>query len=112
LRDRVVAKANYLQRVPDAGIPINNDEIEVACDLLSFRKTKAPFPADARALWDRLQSIRHGDYGGNAATTLSRSEAAAVIAAGRFTEPLVPLDEDEAALVRRLAQAVEPRRPD
>jgi hypothetical protein len=105
------AKDHYADAVPDSGIPIDNDEIEVACDLLRFVKTRAALPADAEALWQRLQPIRHGDYGGTAATVLSRSEAAAVIAAGRFTDPLVPLDEDETGLVERLAHAIEPQPP-
>ena len=94
----------------DRDIPLTNDEIEVACDLLWFVKTKAALPADAEVLWERLQPIRHGDYGGNAATVLSRSEAAAIIAASRFTDPLVALDADEATLVSRLEEATASQR--
>jgi len=46
-------------------------------------------------LWERLQPIRHADYGGSASTHLSLDEARAVVDAGEFTRPRVPLDEDE-----------------
>jgi hypothetical protein len=83
-------------------IPVNNNEIEVACDLLWFVKGKLGLSGAGEALWDRLQAIRHGDYGGSAATTLSPDEAQAVVDAGDFTHPRVPLDADEEALVYRL----------
>lgn len=83
-------------------IPVNNDEIEVACDLLWFVKREAGLSGVAEALWERLQPIRHGDYGGSASTELSLDEARAVIVAGEFTHTRVPLDEDETALVSRL----------
>ena len=83
-------------------IPLNNDEIEVACDLLWFVKRTAALTEVAEALWERLQPIRHGDYGGSSSTHLSLTEARAVINAGEFIQARVPLDEDESALVIRL----------
>ena len=83
-------------------IPLSNDEIEVACDLLWFVKGKAVVSGVAEALWERLQPIRSGDYGGSASTHLSLDEARVVIDAGEFTHPRVSLDEDETALVTRL----------
>jgi hypothetical protein len=81
---------------------VSDDEIEVACDLLWFVKREAALSDVAEELWERLQPIRHGDYGGTASTDLSSEEARAVIDAGAFTDPRVPLDEDETALVTRL----------
>ncbi len=83
-------------------VPLSSDEIEVACDLLWFVKREEGLSGIGEALWERLQPIRHGDYGGTAATELSEDEARAVIAAGEFTDPRVPLDEEEGALVTRL----------
>ena len=83
-------------------IPLSSDEIEVACDLLWFVKREAMLSGVAEELWERLQPIRHGDYGGSASTNLSCEEARAVIDAGDFTDPRVPLDEDETAIVTRL----------
>jgi hypothetical protein len=86
---------------------LNNDEIEVACDLLWFVKREGVPTQVAGDLWERLQPIRHGDYGGTASTDLSYDEAGAVVDAGAFTHPRVPLDEDETALVRRLRSLLE-----
>jgi len=83
-------------------IPLSNDEIEVACDLLWHVKREEGLAGVAGALWDRLQPIRHGDYGGKASTDLSTEEAGAVVEAGEFSERRVALDDDEAALVGRL----------
>jgi hypothetical protein len=83
-------------------IPLSNDEIEVACDLLWFVKQGAGLDGAAEALWERLQPIRHGDYGGSAQTELSFDEARAVVAAGEVTGPHVPLDTDEQDLLTRL----------
>ena len=83
-------------------IPLNNDEIEVACDLLWFVERESGLAGGARALWERLQPIRDGDYGGSAVSDLSTEEARAVVDAAEFSERRVSLDEDEAALVARL----------
>lgn len=90
-----------LSPVPER-IRLSNDEIEVACDLLWFVKRESALSGVAEALWDRLQPIRHGDYGGTASTDLSNDEARAVVDAGQFTHPRVALDADETALVTRL----------
>lgn len=83
-------------------IRLSNDEIEVACDLLWFVKRESELSGVAQALWDRLQPIRHGDYGGTASTDLSNDEMLAIVRAGEFTHPRVALDDDETALVLRL----------
>ena len=54
-------------------IALSSDEIEVACDLLWFVKGERGLSDVAEALWERLQPIRHGDYGGDASTALSRT---------------------------------------
>jgi hypothetical protein len=53
-------------------------------------------------LWERLQPIRDGDYGGAASTGLSTDEAYAVVAAGELARARIPLDNDETDLVMRL----------
>jgi hypothetical protein len=83
-------------------IPLSNDEIEVACDLLWHVQREGDLVGVAHALWERLQPIRHGDYGGTASTDLSTEEAGAVVESGEFSERRVALDDDEAALVARL----------
>jgi hypothetical protein len=83
-------------------IPLSSDEIEVACDLLWFVKREAGLSGVAEALWERLQPIRHGDYGGTASTDLSIKETHALVDAAGFTQPRVALDDDETALVTRL----------
>jgi hypothetical protein len=87
-------------------IPLSNNDIEVACDLLWFVKRETGLAGVAEALWERLQPIRHGDYGGTASTDLSIEEALAVIDAAEFTHPRVALDDDETALVTRLRSLV------
>ena len=69
---------------------LSNDEIEVACDLLWFVKREAALSDVAGELWERLQPIRHGDYGGAAATDLSSEEARAVVDAGDSHAPSRP----------------------
>jgi hypothetical protein len=88
-------------------IEVNNDEIELVCDLLWFAKNNGEPSAVAEALWQRLQPIRHGDVGATAHTRLSSEEARAVVSAGEFTRPHVPLDKNEAALVSRLRSLLE-----
>jgi hypothetical protein len=53
-------------------------------------------------LWERLQPVRHGDYGGTASTDLSTEEAYAIVDAGEFACSRLPLDNDETDLVTRL----------
>lgn len=53
-------------------------------------------------LFDRLQVIRAGDYGGTASTTLEANESAAIVRALRFSDAEVGLDEDERALLTKL----------
>ena len=85
-----------------AGVAESVSIVTSACDLLWFVKRRAALPGVAEALWERLQSIRHGDYGGSASTRLSPDEARAVVDAGEFTRSQIPLDGDETALVMRL----------
>ena len=65
-----------------------------------FVKREAQLSEVGQALWERLQPLRHGDYGGSA--SLTTDEAHAVIGAGEFTDPRVRLDPDESALIGRL----------
>jgi hypothetical protein len=83
-------------------IPLNNDEIEVACDLQWFVRCETGLSGVAEMLWERLQPIRDGDYGGTASTDLSTDEAYAVVDAGEFARSRLPLDNDETDLVMRL----------
>lgn len=83
-------------------IEIDSNEIELVCDLVWLMKKNGDPPAVVEALWQRLQAIRHGDFGGTAHTSLSPEEAPAVVGAGEVGRPRVPLDEDEATLVSRL----------
>jgi hypothetical protein len=90
--------------VADAAIPLDSDEIEVACDLLWSVRREDRLSATAEALWTRLQEIRAGDLGGSATTCLADDEATAVVSAARSVEKRVPLDPSEMALIDRLAR--------
>ncbi len=92
--------------MPDAAIPLDSDEIEVACDLLWFVRREDGLSGAAEALWTRLQEIRAGDLGGSASTGLADEEATAVVSAARSVEKRVPLDPSELALVDRLRRRV------
>jgi len=81
---------------------LDNDEIEVACDALWFVKQRGVEDEIQARLWERLQPIRTGDYGGSAETELTREERAAVIRALRFGSDAVGLDADENELLVRL----------
>jgi hypothetical protein len=83
-------------------IPVTNDEIEVICDLLWFIKREAELPVVAEALWQRLQPIRHGDFGGTAQAELSVNEAVVVVEIADVGQRRAPLDDDETVLVTRL----------
>ena len=52
--------------MPVRDVLIANDDIEIVCDLLWFVRDE--WSPDMERLWDRLQPIRHGDYGGTAST--------------------------------------------
>lgn len=81
---------------------VDNDEIEVSCDVLWFTKTNGLMDDTQQRLFDRLQVIRAGDYGGTASTTLEANESAAIVRALRFSDAEVGLDEDERALLTKL----------
>jgi hypothetical protein len=81
---------------------VNNDEIEVACDALWFAKTNGVMDETQQQLFDRLQVIRVGDYGGAASTKLDVEEIAAIVRALRFSDIGVDLDDDERALLEKL----------
>lgn len=81
---------------------ISNDEIEVACDVLWFTKTKDRLDEAQRRLFDRLQPVRAGDYGGTASTEVDADEIAAIVRALSLCAAEVGLDEDESALLARL----------
>jgi len=82
---------------------LNNDEIEVACDALSFVKTKGVQDEVQERLWTRLQPIRQGDYGGSAATDLEPEEREAVVRGLWYCADEVELDDDETELLVRLS---------
>ncbi|HEY7537391.1 MAG TPA: hypothetical protein VH721_05340 [Gaiellaceae bacterium] len=81
---------------------IDNDEIELSCDVLWFAKTNAVMDETQERLFDRLQVIRVGDYGGTASTRLDVDEIAAIVRALRLSDAEVGLDEDERALLTKL----------
>jgi hypothetical protein len=81
---------------------IDNDEIEISCDALWFAKTNAVMDEAQERLFDRLQVIRVGDYGGTASTRLDPDEIAAIVRALRLSDVKVGLDGDERALLAKL----------
>ena len=81
---------------------VDNNEIEVSCDALWFTKTNGLMDDTQQRLFDRLQMIRAGDYGGTASTTVDANEIAAIVRALRFADVEVGLDEDERALLTKL----------
>ena len=81
---------------------VDNNEIEVSCDVLWFTKTNGIMDDTQQRLFDRLQMIRVGDYGGTASTKVVADEIAAIIRALRFTDVEVGLDQDERALLTKL----------
>ncbi len=80
---------------------VDNNEIEVSCDALWFTKTNGLMDDTQQRLFDRLQMIRAGDYGGTVSTNVDANEIAAVRAL-RFADVEVDLDEDERALLTKL----------
>jgi hypothetical protein len=81
---------------------VDNNEIEVSCDVLWFTKTNGIIDDTQQRLFDRLQMIRVGDYGGTASTKVVADEIAAIIRALTFTDVEVGLDQDERALLTKL----------
>ena len=81
---------------------VDNNEIEVSCDVLWFTKTNGIMDDTQQRLFDRLQMIRAGDYGGTASTTVDANEIAAIVRALGFSDAEVGLDEDEHALLTKL----------
>jgi hypothetical protein len=71
---------------------VDNNEIEVSCDVLWFTKTNGIMDDTQQRLFDRLQMIRAGDYGGTASTTVDADEIAAIVRALRFSDVEVGLD--------------------
>jgi hypothetical protein len=86
-------------------VVLSSDEIEVACDALWSAKGWAGWDDDQERLWERLQPIRTGDYGGSATIELKPEEEAAVGRALRCCVDQVELDEDEQGLLLRLTEA-------
>ena len=81
---------------------VDNNEIEVSCDVLWFTKANGVRDDTQQRLFDRLQMIRTGDYGGTASTNVDAIEIAAIVRALRFSDVEVGLDEDERALLTKL----------
>ena len=86
-------------------VVLSNDEIEVACDALWAVKVWVGWDDDQERLWERLQPIRTGDFGGSATIELKPEEAAAVVRALRGCLDQVELDQDEQRLLGRLTAA-------
>ena len=84
---------------------LSNLEIEVACDALWSAKGWAGWNDDQERLWERLQPIRTGDYGGSATVELKPEEEATVVRALRCCLDQVELDEEEQRLLVRLTVA-------
>ena len=72
---------------------IDNDEIEVACDVIWFVKSRDAVDDVQQRLWDRLQTLRSGDYGGSACTDLAPGEVSATVRALSYCADQVPLDD-------------------
>jgi hypothetical protein len=83
-------------------VVLDNDEIEVACDVIWFVKSRGAADDVLQRLWDRLQTLRNGDYGGAACTDLAPEEVSATLRALRYCADAIPLDEDERQLLVRL----------
>jgi hypothetical protein len=83
-------------------VTLSSDEIEVACDALWHRRAAREFTAQETVLWERLQIVRHGDYGGSASIELAQDEVTLISLALKFDAAAVALDDDEAALLQRL----------
>jgi hypothetical protein len=81
---------------------LSNDEIEVACDALWFKKSREAADEAQERLWDRLQGVRTGDTGGSAFAELTPKEANAVVRALRFCEKEIALEDEERRLLVRL----------
>jgi hypothetical protein len=83
-------------------VVLDNDEIEVACDAVWFVKRRGAADEVQQRLWDRLQIVRSGDYGGSAGTELASEEVSAALRALRYCAAELPLDDDERRLLVRL----------
>jgi hypothetical protein len=83
-------------------VVLDNDEIEVACDVIWFVKSRGAADDVQQRLWDRLQTLRSGDYGGSARAGLTPEEVAATLRALRNCAAEIPLDDDERQLLVRL----------
>jgi hypothetical protein len=81
---------------------LDNDEIEVACDVIWFVKSRGAVDDVQQQLWDRLQTLRSGDYGGSAGTKLEPGEVSATLRALHYCADQIPLDDDERRLLVRL----------
>lgn len=84
---------------------LDNDEIEVACDVLWSVKRDAEGDRSQESLWNRLGAVRTGDYGGSASIELRSGEIEALIRAFDRVDATIELDDDESELLRRLSDA-------
>ena len=81
---------------------LDNDEIEVACDVIWFVKSRGAVDDVQQQLWGRLQTLRSGDYGGSACTELEPGEVSATLRALHYCADQISLDDDERRLLVRL----------
>ncbi len=87
-------------------VTLTSDEIEVACDALWFAKQHECLTPAGAALWDRLQPLRHGDYGSDGPSVpLGNEEADVLRAALALVATHGCMDRDEQALADRITQA-------
>jgi hypothetical protein len=88
---------------PGPRLELTSDEIEVARDVLWFVvELNNGMARRQRSLWDRLQPVRHDDYGGTRSVVLAPEEAGALAQALDAFAGKVPLDPDERRLRGRL----------
>ena len=91
-----------IQSVRLSAVFLHNDEIEVACDVIWFVKSRGAVDDAQQRLWDRLQTLRSGDYCGSACTDLAPEEISATVRALGYCADQIPVDDDERPLLVRL----------
>jgi hypothetical protein len=84
---------------------LENDEIEVACDMLWSLKLEGRADDSQESLWSHLGHVRTGDSGGSASIELRPGEIEALIRALECIASTIELDDEESELLRRLSRA-------
>ena len=86
---------------------LSSDELEVACDALWYVHGVVGFSPEEQALWDRLQPLRAGDYGGVGEFVVESLEAVLIQRALEQVQVGPGLDDDERSLLVRLVESRE-----